>query len=114
MCVQCVYSVCTVCVQCVYSVCTVAVCACAQWLYSVCTVCTACMPTVCVQWPCGCVSVCTVDAPVRLVGGAGEGRVEIFYDNQWGTVCADEFDSRDAKAVCRSLGHTLVARCSVS
>ena len=50
---------------------------------------------------------CDVDGSIRLAGGLTEyeGRVEICYDNQWGTVCDDAWSSFDATVACRQLGH---------
>ena len=50
--------------------------------------------------------------PIRLVSETGRtssltgGRLEIFVNDEWGTVCYDGFGLHDASVACRVLGFT--------
>ncbi|XP_061402940.1 uncharacterized protein LOC133338851 [Musca vetustissima] len=50
--------------------------------------------------------VCNAPIEYRLEGGRSknEGRLEIFYRGEWGTVCDDDFGQKEAQVVCNSLG----------
>ena len=46
--------------------------------------------------------------PIRLANGRNEkeGRVEIYWNNQWCTVCDDLWDDIDATVICKQLGYS--------
>lgn len=54
----------------------------------------------------------TVEPTIRLVDGSEphKGRVEVFYNGQWGTICDDHWDNNDGKVVCKMLGFSGVSQ----
>ncbi|XP_036416791.1 antigen WC1.1-like [Colossoma macropomum] len=49
---------------------------------------------------------CSNHLPLRLKGGKGScsGRLEVYHNAEWGSICDDLWDIRDAQVVCRQLG----------
>ena len=48
-----------------------------------------------------------LEGDLRLTGflsGKLSGRLELFFDNQWGTICVSGFTKENANTACRQLG----------
>ncbi|XP_035384073.1 scavenger receptor cysteine-rich type 1 protein M130-like [Electrophorus electricus] len=51
-------------------------------------------------------SQCSNNLPLRLRGAkrSCSGRLEVYHNAAWGSICDDQWDIRDAEVVCRQLG----------
>ena len=49
---------------------------------------------------------------LRIVGGtySNQGRLEVYCNRLWGTVCDENFDSTGANVACRQLGYSGYSR----
>ena len=63
---------------------------------------------VCTYFPLELLDLVCTTGDLRLVGGSNplEGRVEVCFFNQWGTICDTQWGTEEAEVACRQLGYT--------
>ena len=79
------------------------------WIYAICKS-LLLLPVAVKEFIC-----CFFSVQFRLAeGDSHSGRLEVYYNGYWGTVCMDEFDVKAAQVACRSLGLKYVSCIHVS
>ena len=48
-----------------------------------------------------------IELQIRLANGSvpNSGRIEVFHNNQWGTICDDNFNENAGHVMCKLLGY---------
>ena len=56
--------------------------------------------------------ICTGEEHVRLIDGRGpgDGRLEVFYNGHWGSVCGEQWTQDNTDVVCRMLRYRYILK----